>query len=107
MQENEESSSADWSPRSRGIGVALWTSFLVACLETMIVFAFLDPATLGFEGLAPSLVALRPMLYGCGFFLFWCFAFIGAGLTAFMLESGPCSGTRPPAAGAAHPTVES
>ena len=87
MLDNEKSAAGEWSARSRGIGVALWTSFLVACVETMIVFAFLDPATLGFEGLAPSLAALRPLLYGCGFFFFWSFAFIGAGLTAYMLES--------------------
>ena len=78
---------AAWSHRTQGISVALWTSFLVACFETMIVFAFLDPATLGFEGLSPSLAALRPMIYGCGFFLFWSFAFIAAGLTAYMLET--------------------
>ncbi|HMA00691.1 MAG TPA: hypothetical protein VKP66_22325 [Steroidobacteraceae bacterium] len=102
----------DWSPRSQGIGVALWTSFLVACIETMIVFAFLDPVTLGFEGLSPSLSALRPMLYGCGFFLFWSFAFIAAGLTAYMIETSPRA--KPPAAGslrgestAANPRAES
>jgi hypothetical protein len=83
-----------WSPRSQGIGVALWTSFLVACIETMIVFAFLDPVTLGFEGLSPSLAALRPMLYGCGFFLFWSFAFIAAGLTAYMVETSPAANRR-------------
>jgi hypothetical protein len=86
-----------WSPRTQGISAALWTSFLVACFETMIVFAFLDPVTLGFEGLAPSLAALRPMFYGCGFFLFWSFAFIAAGLTAYMVETGPRAGS--PAAG--------
>ena len=85
---------APWSPRSEGIGVALWTSFIVASLETMIVFAFLDPVTLGFEGLAPTLVALRPFLYACGFFFLWSFAFIGAGLTAYMLESGPHAAAR-------------
>ena len=84
-----EPAAAPWSPRSQGIGVALWTSFLVACVETMIVFAFLDPVTLGFEGLSPTLAALRPMLYGCGFFLFWSFAFIAAGLTAYMMETSP------------------
>jgi hypothetical protein len=78
---------AAWSPRIQGISVALWTSFLVACFETMIVFAFLDPVTIGFESLSPSLAALRPMIYGCGFFLFWSFAFIAAGLTAYMLET--------------------
>lgn len=78
-----------WSARSEGIGVALWTSFLVACIETMIVFAFLDPLTLSADGVAPSLASLRPMLYGCGFFFLWGFAFIASGLTAYMLESGP------------------
>lgn len=34
-------------------------------------------------------VALRPMLYGFGFLIFWTFAFISAALTAYMLQSGP------------------
>jgi hypothetical protein len=55
----------------------------------MIVFAFLDPATLGVDSLAPNISALRPMLYAGGFFFFWSFAFIGAALTAYMLESAP------------------
>lgn len=97
-----EPPAATWSARSQGIGVALWTSFLVACIETMIVFAFLDPVTLGFEGLSPSLAALRPMLYACGFFLFWSFAFIAAGLTAYMLETSPSAGTHGAASPAAH-----
>lgn len=87
MTPTDEPTQAPWSPRSQGVGVALWTSFIIAGVETMIVFAFLDPATLGFEGLAPSLAALRPMLYGCGFFFFWSFSFIAAGLTAYMLET--------------------
>jgi len=105
MPENDPQSDAPvpalWSPRNEGIGVALWTSFIVASLETMIVFAFLDPVTLGFDGLAPTLVALRPFLYACGFFFLWSFAFIGAGLTAFMLESGPHAAARHAAASAA------
>jgi hypothetical protein len=100
MLPNDEAAAA-WSPRSQGIGVALWTSFLAACIETMIVFAFLDPVTLGFEGLSPSLYALRPMLYACGFFLFWSFAFIAAGLTAYMVETSPRAGATAPGAPAA------
>jgi hypothetical protein len=102
MLPSESPIAAAWSPRGQGIGVALWTSFLVACLETMIVFAFVDPATLGFDGLSPSLAALRPMLYGCGFFLFWSFAFIAAGLTAYRMETNRCAGSP-----AATPPVES
>ena len=78
-----------WLMRNEGIGVALWTSFLVACSETMIIFAFLDPATLDIDALSPTLVALRPMLYGFGFLIFWAFAFISAAFTAYMLQSGP------------------
>ena len=89
-----EPPAAPWSPRSQGIGVALWTSFLVASFETMIVFAFLDPVTLGFEALSPSLCALRPMLYACGFFLFWSFAFIAAGVTAYMMATSPSANQR-------------
>lgn len=83
-----------WLMRNEGVGVALWTSFIVACSETMIIFAFLDPATLDIDELSPTLVALRPMLYGCGFLIFWAFAFISAALTAYMLQSGPNATTR-------------
>ena len=75
---------------SEGIGVALWASFLAACVETVAVFACFDPMTLGFDAyFAPSLMALRPMIYGLGFFVFWLFTFIGAALTAYMLTRGP------------------
>jgi hypothetical protein len=73
--------------------VALWTSFIAACLETAAVFACFDPVTLGSNDLA-SLDALRPMIYGLGFFVFWLFTFIGAALTAYLLISrtpGPAS----------------
>lgn len=92
-----DSSAPDWSARSEGIGVAVWTSFVVACIETMITFAFLDPLTLSADGVSASLVALRPALYGCGFFFLWGFAFIACGLTAYMLESGPHAPARPAA----------
>ena len=103
MLPGEPPGPAPWSARSEGVGVALWTSFVVACLETMVIFAFLDPANLGYEALAPSLMALRPLLYGLGFFFLWSFAFIAAGLTAYMLESGPHAAgrtQRPPGASA-------
>jgi len=87
---------AAWSSLSQGISVALWTSFLVACVETMIIFAFFDPATLGVDGPAPSPGALRPLLYGCGFFVFWSFSFIAAGLTAYMMHTGPRTTWRAP-----------
>ena len=80
-----------WSPFGVGLGVALWSSFLAAGAETMIVFAFFDPVTLGFDGFAPALLAMRPVLYAFGFFFFWVFNFIGTSLTAYLLTSGPHS----------------
>jgi hypothetical protein len=86
---------AAWSLLSEGIGVALWTSFLAACLETAVVFACFDPITLGFDDyFAPTLMALRPMIYGLGFFVFWLFTFVGTALTAYMLGSGPHAPSR-------------
>jgi hypothetical protein len=76
-----------WSRRSEALSVALWSSFLVACVETMFVFALVDPVALGLEGLSPSLIALRPAIYGAGFFFFWLFAFLAAALTSYMVET--------------------
>jgi len=90
MADNEAPFPATWSRLSEGVSVALWTSFLAACLETAAVFACFDPMTLGFDDyFSPSLLALRPMIYAMGFFVFWLFTFIGTALTAFMLTSGP------------------
>jgi hypothetical protein len=98
MAEDEASRPAAWSRLSEGLGVALWTSFIAACLETAVVFACFDPMTLGLDDyFAPSLMALRPMIYGLGFFVFWLFTFTGTALTAYMLASGPHAA--PPAAG--------
>ena len=79
---------AAWSRRGEVLSVALWISFIVAGVETMVVFALVDPVALGFDGLSPSLIALRPAIYAAGFFFFWLFVFLAASLTAYMFESG-------------------
>lgn len=89
MADDETGRPAPWSRLREGLVVALWTSFIAACFEMAVVFACFDPITFGFEELAPSLAALRPIIYGVGFFVFWLFTFIGTGLTAYMLVSGP------------------
>ncbi len=87
MQDYETGRPAAGPRLSEGIGVALWTSFIAACLETAVVFACFDPLTLGLgDYFAPSLMALRPMIYALGFFVFWLFTFVGTALTAYMLS---------------------
>jgi hypothetical protein len=83
-----------WSRFNECLGVALWTSFIAASCETALIFACFDPltlgVTLGFDVyVSPSLLALRPMIYGLGFFVFWLFTFVASGLTAYMLSTGP------------------
>ncbi len=87
MQDDETEHPAGRPPLSEGINVALWTSFIAACLETAVLFACFDPLTLGFDDyFAPELLALRPMIYAVGFFVFWLFTFVGTALTAYMLS---------------------
>lgn len=86
-----EAKPSSWSRVNERIGVTLWTSFLAACLETMVFFAYFDPAMLGGDRLAPWWLALRPAAYGAGFFFFWVFTFVGSGLTAYLLDSSPNS----------------
>jgi len=87
MQDEETEHPAAGPRLSEGIGVALWTSFIAACLETAVVYACFDPLTLGLDDyFAPALLALRPMVYAFGFFVFWLFTFVGTALTAYMLS---------------------
>ena len=48
-----------WSRFSERIGVTLWTSFLAACLETLVFFAYLRPLVLGGVEATPSWLTLR------------------------------------------------
>lgn len=68
---------------------ALWCSFLVAALATMLFFAFVDPAP-AVALLQPTAAAPdRTALYSLGFFFFWTCCALAAGLTAWMLRPPP------------------
>jgi hypothetical protein len=85
----EEHANPDpWSHVKARIGVALWSSFLAASAETTAFFAFLDPEMLGHDASVPLWLVSRSAAYGAGFFFSWLFTFIGAVLTAYMLDSG-------------------
>jgi hypothetical protein len=86
MPANDETTHS-WSRFSERVGVILWASFLAACLETMVFFAYLDPMMLDGLEATPTWLALRPAAYAAGFFFFWVFTFIASTLTAYMLDS--------------------
>ncbi len=90
MPANEEGlQSPPWSRFHERVSVIAWTSFLAACVETLVFFAFFDPMVLGIDEATPTWMALRPAAYAAGFFFFWSFTFIGSTLTAYMLDSSP------------------
>jgi len=88
MPANDETTYS-WSRFSERVGVILWASFLAACLETMVFFAYLDPMMLDGLETTTTWLAFRPAAYAAGFFFFWAFTFVGATLTAYMLDSSP------------------
>ena len=76
-------------PASRPWLTALWCSFLAAALATMLFFAFVDPSPV-VALLQPTLDAPgRTALYSLGFFFFWTFCALAAGLTAWLLRAPP------------------
>jgi hypothetical protein len=89
MPIDEENARLTWSRFDERVGVTLWTSFLAACLETLVFFAFFDPMVFGSVDAAPTWLTLRPAAYAAGFFFFWIFAFVGSSLTAYLLDSSP------------------
>ncbi len=91
-----ETTSSTWSRLTERIGVTLWASFLTACFETVVVFAYFDPATmLGRDQSDDTWLAVRPIAYGAGFFFFWIISFMGSILTAYMLDSSPNAAPNP------------
>jgi len=78
-----------WSRLREAVGVVLWSSFLAACLETMLFFAWFDPPLLSHDDFPPAWLAQRPTAYAVGFFFFWCCSAVAAAFTAYLIESGP------------------
>ena len=106
MQIDESHRSRPWSGRTEAIGVSLWASFIAACFETALLFAYLDPLMLGFdERSGQSSIAFRSMVYALGFFMFWLFTLRLELLTAYMLRSGPRRAGRNSVAEATHMSV--
>jgi len=89
---NEPAARMGWSPRRQRIGVVVWISFLAAAVETMVFFGFFDPAALRMDAQPETPFALRHAAYAAGFFFFWVFTGVAAGLTAYLLNT---AGRRP------------
>jgi hypothetical protein len=85
----EDSGSRPWSRRKQVVGAIIWSSFLAACLASLLFFAFVDPVTIIDEtplrGSQPSSL----MAYAIGFYFFWMVCAVAAALAAYLLETLP------------------
>ena len=89
-------------PIGRDIGVAVWSSFLAAALATMCFFATFDPNALHDDAeILRGAFSPRMTGYTLGFFFFWSFTLLAAGLTVYLLRGrAPPDSSNPPADGA-------
>ena len=69
------------------VGIALWISFLSACVATLLFFACFDPATLAIDSELPRWLADRRSGYAIGFFFFWWLAATASLFTVYMIDS--------------------
>lgn len=87
MTETPEESEVHWSRLREDVGVVIWSSFLVACLATMLFFAFVDPGDFADLLHHPWWLPNDMTTYALGFFGFWALAACSAALTAYMLDT--------------------
>ncbi|MBL8199706.1 MAG: hypothetical protein JNK40_01930 [Chromatiales bacterium] len=89
-----------WPPRMRVAAAIGWSSFLAACLGTLLTFAALDPQVIidGVEGGEPGAAPwwlTRTGIYSIGFFLFWAIGAVAGMLTDYLHEAPPSEGHGP------------
>ena len=89
---DDEPSQTPWSRLAEDIAVVLWTSFLVACVATMLFFGFVDPTELNAILGNPWWLPDHMATYALSFFGFWVLTASSAALTAYMLDTSHAHG---------------
>jgi hypothetical protein len=85
-RDDETEEAHELSRRQRDVAVAGWSSFLIAAIGTMVLFAFVDPMTL-VEVTEPPLPVDRMTGYAIGFFFLWVLTAASAALTLYLLRT--------------------
>jgi hypothetical protein len=93
MSATEDDRPPAWSRMRQDVGAVAWSSFLAACLATMIFFAFFDPLLLASDDSPPAWLESRMTGYGIGFFFFWFISAVAGFLTSALLETRSSSGS--------------
>ncbi|MFK7886146.1 MAG: hypothetical protein AB8G16_04710 [Gammaproteobacteria bacterium] len=77
---------AHWNWRQRSIAVALWPSFLAACLGTLLFFAKLDATRLQ-QAFVFDFQLSDQAVYSIGFLFFWLVAFTSSVLSTWLIRT--------------------
>lgn len=75
-----------WSSTTRIVAAILWSSFLAACLATMLTFALVDPELI-YHATTPPMEISRATGYGVGFFFFWAIGALSSSIAVLLLRS--------------------
>jgi len=79
-----------WGGRAQVLAAVLWSSFLAACLATMLFFAYVDPGIIH-EPDTPGLETTRMTAYGVGFFFFWFVAVVASAVSVYLIRTSHLS----------------
>jgi TRAP-type C4-dicarboxylate transport system permease small subunit len=74
------------SRRQRDVAVVLWCSFIAAAAGTMLLFAWVDPASLA-DVTEPPLNVDRMTGYAIGFFFLWLLCIASAWLAVYLIRT--------------------
>lgn len=83
-----------WRRFREDLGILLWSSFLTACLATMLFFAFFDPVLLAEDFAPPHWLADRMTAYAVGFFFFWFICGLASFTTAWLIDTRDSDGSQ-------------
>jgi hypothetical protein len=76
-----------WPRLRQDVAIVVWPSFLVACVATMVCFAFIDPLLIGNDDYPPPAFATRMGGYAVGFFFFWLISAMASLLTLYLART--------------------
>lgn len=82
----EEAPRKPWSSAAQAVAAVTWSSFLAACLATMLFFAFIDPGLIH-GAITPQVEITRMTGYGVGFFFFWLVCAVSGGIAVYLIRT--------------------
>jgi hypothetical protein len=85
-EDGADTSTRVWSRKRRDVAAVLWSSFLAASVATMVLFALIDPATVG-DLLPHAAWSVRMTAYSAGFFFLWLACGASAALTLYLVRT--------------------